>query len=145
MYRFAIPLGVGLIIQCIKICVDVANHKTFHRKNLWSAWGFPSVHSAVSSSVTTLIGLQTGIESLEFAMAFSFSFLFWYDAMNVRYESGKHAHYINTMRHELQNMLSFQKHFHMLKERIGHTPLEVGAGIVSGCILTTLTRLFLLG
>ena len=43
--------------------------------------------------------------SLMFAIVFAFSLLFAYDAMNLRYEAGQHAHYINDLRFELQNVL----------------------------------------
>ncbi|USN56125.1 MAG: divergent PAP2 family protein [Candidatus Peribacteria bacterium] len=66
-----------------------------------SAGGFPSVHSGIAASITTLMYLQYGHESAAFVMAFCFSFLFWYDAANVRYEAGQHASYLNQLNKEL--------------------------------------------
>jgi acid phosphatase family membrane protein YuiD len=54
--------------------------------------------------------------------------------MNLRYEAGQHAQYINSMRFELQNVL--QKKEWPLKERIGHTPWEVLGGIIFWSVLT---------
>jgi acid phosphatase family membrane protein YuiD len=54
--------------------------------------------------------------------------------MNLRYEAGQHAQYINSMRFELQNVL--QKKEWPLKERIGHTPWEVVWGIIVWSLLT---------
>jgi acid phosphatase family membrane protein YuiD len=45
--------------------------------------------------------LQYGHESAAFVIAFCFSFLFWYDAANVRYEAGQHASYLNQLNKEL--------------------------------------------
>jgi acid phosphatase family membrane protein YuiD len=45
--------------------------------------------------------------------------------MNVRYEAGKHAHYINNIRTELKEVLNAHEKLHFLKERLGHTPTEV--------------------
>jgi hypothetical protein len=71
-----------------------------------------------------LVWMQYGFNSVFFAVAFAFSVLFAYDAMNLRYETGQHAHYINDMRTELESILQ-KKQKSPLKERIGHTPLEV--------------------
>lgn len=46
--------------------------------------------------------LETGFDSVLFAVAVAFSILFAYDAMNLRYEAGQHAHYINDLRIDLQ-------------------------------------------
>ncbi|MEI8091861.1 MAG: divergent PAP2 family protein [bacterium] len=51
-----------------------------------------------------------------FAVVAAFSLLFAYDAMNIRYEAGQHAHYINDLRTELEGVL--QKKEVRLKERI---------------------------
>ncbi|NOZ43910.1 MAG: divergent PAP2 family protein [bacterium] len=73
-----------------------------------------------------------------FAVVLVFSFLFIYDAMNLRYEAGKHARYLNSLRVELQDMLQKEKVHKYLKERLGHTPLEVIAGIFLGIFFTAL-------
>ena len=81
-----------------------------------------------------LVWLQQGFGSVTFAVTFAFAVLFAYDAMNLRYEAGQHAQYINNLRFELQNVLV--KKEHALKERIGHTPFEVAGGIVFASVLT---------
>ena len=62
--------------------------------------------------------LQYGFDSIYFAIAFAFGLLFAYDAMNLRYEAGQHARYINTMRNELQSVLINTPTNPQLKERI---------------------------
>ena len=79
--------------------------------------------------------LEYGVDSMFFMIAFSFALLFAYDAMNLRYEAGQHAHYINDLRSELQGVLHQAKK-RPLKERIGHTPIEVVGGLLFGSILT---------
>ncbi len=131
-YPFLIPLIVACVVQIIKLLIDSRKSKTFSRDQMWTAGGFPSVHSAITSSLLTVIYLQEGlVHSIDFALACSFAFLFRYDAMNVRYETGKHAKYLNDLKHELHNVLAqHDKDFSQLKERIGHTPFEVAGGIV---------------
>lgn len=62
--------------------------------------------------------LEYGFDSIYFAIAFAFGLLFAYDAMNLRYEAGQHARYINTMRNELQGVLDKSISKPQLKERI---------------------------
>ena len=81
--------------------------------------------------------LHDGIFSITFAVAVTFSLLFAYDAMNVRYQTGMHAEYLNDLRKDLQdNFLMKGKRRTKLKERLGHTPIEVLGGILFGVILT---------
>ncbi len=143
IYAFLVPLIVWAAIQIIKIIIDTISLKTFHRKRFRWAGGFPSVHSWLTSSIVTIVGLTRWIGSIEFMIVSGFSFLFWYDAMHVRYEAGKHAHQINSIRHDLKNVLTIHQWFQMLKERIWHTPLEVIAGIIWWIVCTLLARQFI--
>jgi len=131
----AIPLVVGFIIQLLKVIIDFSIEKKLHIHYLRRAWGFPSVHSWISSSLTTLIGFTQWINTPEFAIALIFSLLFWYDAINVRYEAWKHAKFINYISNELNAVLGLE-HDPSLKERLWHTFLEVVWGIVIGFLLT---------
>lgn len=82
------------------------------------------------------MALHYGIESPEFAITFAFSFLFWYDAINVRYEAGQHASYINRISEELDDIFALDGKVTLLKERLGHTFIEVAWGIATGVSLT---------
>ncbi|MBP6910923.1 divergent PAP2 family protein [Patescibacteria group bacterium] len=111
---------MAILIQSIKIIVDffAEGRKRLKLNYLRRAGGFPSVHSGISSSITTLMGLTYGIESAYFAIALCFSFLFRYDAMNVRYEAGKHAQYINEIKEELKSFSFIDYKLNDLKERL---------------------------
>lgn len=135
MYPIFLVIIVWCIIQFTKVIIDIIRYKRIYTGHIFASGGFPSFHSGLASSVTMLVRLQYGFGSVFFAVAFAFSVLFAYDAMNLRYETGQHAHYINDLRTELQTIL--QKKAHLpLKERIGHTPREVAGWIVFGTILT---------
>lgn len=135
---FVIPIVVAIIIQSIKIIVDffAEGRKKLKIDYLWRAGWFPSVHSGISSSLTTLMWLTYGIQSAQFAVALCFSILFWYDAMNVRYEAGKHAQYINEIKEELKSFSFIDYKLNDLKERLGHTLVEVIGGIFVGSAIT---------
>jgi len=135
MYPIFIVVIVGCIIQIVKVIIDLIRYKRFYIWHIFASGGFPSFHSGLASSVTALVRLEYGFGSTFFAVAFAFSVLFAYDAMNLRYETGQHAHYINDLRLELQTILQ-KKEKGLLKERIGHTPLEVAWWIIFGSILT---------
>lgn len=141
---FMIPLAVWAVIQWIKLLIDLKIKKKLSYRSIWSAWWFPSVHSGIAASITTLMLLLYGRESAEFAIAFSFSFLFWYDAANVRYEAGQHATFLNQITQELKELNAFIFHEQdldrgmLLKERLWHTVTEVIWGIIFGTVLTWL-------
>jgi acid phosphatase family membrane protein YuiD len=90
--------------------------------------------------------LHDGMGSVTFAIAVTFSLLFAYDAMNVRFQTGKHAEFLNTLRKDFPKTLqdnnmeaprgiSAYKKI-KLRERLGHTPFEVFGGILFGIVLT---------
>ncbi len=135
MYPIILVIIVGCIIQITKVIIDIIRYKRIYTGHIFASGGFPSFHSGLASSVTMLVRLQYGFDSVLFAVAFAFSVLFAYDAMNLRYETWQHAHYINDLRSELETILQ-KKGKTPLKERIGHTPLEVAWGIVFWSVLT---------
>ena len=132
-----IVLLVGVIIQFIKIIIDSIVEKRICFDHIFISGWFPSFHTWVATSVTILALLIDGIWSISFAAALTFSMLFAYDAMNVRYQTWKHAEYLNAIRRDLQeNFLMSQQKKSKLKERLWHTPIEVMWGFVFWVILT---------
>lgn len=132
-----IVLLVGVIIQFIKIIIDSIVEKRICFDHIFISGGFPSFHTWVATSVTILALLIDGIRSITFAIALTFSMLFAYDAMNVRYQTWKHAEYLNAIRRDLQeNFLMSQPKKSKLKERLWHTPREVMWGFIFWVILT---------
>ncbi len=137
VYYFLIPIFVGWTIQLLKIIIDYFNERKFRVDSLWRAGWFPSVHSWVSSSIACLMFLKFWINSPEFAIAFTFAFLFWYDSMNIRYEAWKHAKYLNKISSQLSTVLEFwDNKYILLKERLWHTLYEVLWWIFLWTILT---------
>jgi len=139
VYYFLIPFIIGALIQGIKVVIDTIDKKKFDICYLRWSWGFPSVHSGVSSSLITLCFLIEGPESITFAIALTFGFFLRYDAVNLRYETGKHAHQINSIQDKIEKKSTYR--FQQLKERIGHTPREVLGGII---VWSTGTRIIFL-
>lgn len=97
--------------------------------------GLPSNHSAIVSSMATLIALKEGIGHPAFGVAITLAFIVMLDANSLRRQVGKHAVAINKL---AVGVLDHQS----LRERIGHTRLEIVAGIAVGiAVAAAVTRL----
>ena len=81
---------------------------------LFRSGGMPSSHSAFVTSLLIVVGWKAGPESIEFAIAFVFACLVWYDAVSSRHAIGEQAKILNRL----------QKWEH-LTERLGHSFKEV--------------------
>ena len=96
----------------------------------------PSSHSAVVTSLATLIGKYNGVDSPIFALALIVAFVVMYDATGVRRAAGKQATLLNKIV-ETPGLSGLEVH-ERLVEVLGHTPIQVfvGAfiGIIVGCI-----------
>jgi len=136
--KFLVPIAVWCIIQIVKVIIDLIAAKRLQWSSLRSAWWFPSVHSGIAASITTVMWFEHGIDSTAFALAFCFSFLFRYDAANVRYEAGQHAKFLKKIGEELWGILDIGMHTPLLKERLGHTFIEVVWGVFIWAWLTVL-------
>ncbi|MDV2469324.1 divergent PAP2 family protein [Acinetobacter chinensis] len=92
--------------------------------------GMPSNHSAIVSSMASLIAFKEGINSPAFGVALTLAFIVMLDANSLRKQIGEHAVAIN----QLDNYQTIN-----LRERIGHTKLEICMGVLLGtCIGYTL-------
>ena len=137
-YRFlVVPILVWIAIQSFKVMYDLAVTKKFNFKRIMGAGGMPSSHSAVVTSLATLVGKEYGVNSAMFAITLIFAFVVMYDACGVRRAAGKQAKVLNDIVNTpgLSNLQVREK----LQEALGHTPAQVfvGAliGIVAGMIL----------
>jgi acid phosphatase family membrane protein YuiD len=133
---FFLVLLVGFAIQFLKVIIDSVVYKDFLFSHFFAAWWFPSFHTGLSSSISMFVLLEYGIDSVLFAVVFCFSLLFAYDAMNIRFQTGQHAYFINKIRVQLQETLFKEKQKTVLKERTWHTPFEVFGWFFIGSILT---------
>jgi hypothetical protein len=81
------------------------------------------------------IGLFSGFNHPAFAIAVAVTMIVIYDAAGVRREAGYHAVMINRLIDEYLNSPKINQK--KLKEVIGHTPLEVVGGVLSGLMSST--------
>ncbi len=140
MNPFFLVFFVGFFVQWLKVVIDLFKYRKFRFHHFFSSGGFPSFHTGLSSSVTMLVLLEYGFDSILFVVVAAFALLFAYDAMNLRFQTGQHAHLINKLRIEIQWLFS-KDHKDIswkLRERLWHTPLEVLWGFLIWSLLTYL-------
>ena len=127
-----IPVFMWISIQTFKVLTDLVKTGKFNFKRILGAGGMPSSHSAVVTSVATLIGRYEGTDTPIFALSVIFACVVMYDAAGVRRAAGKQAKLLNKLV-ETKGLNGVQVQ-EKLVEVLGHTPLQVFVGAVLGII-----------
>lgn len=86
--------------------------------------GLPSNHAAIVSSAAALVTMREGIDHPAVAVAMALALVVIFDATSLRRQIGRHA--------EAINRLDRRPGQTSLRERMGHTALEIGAGVGVG-------------
>ena len=118
------PFAAWLVAGVLKFAVNSikAGKPAF---GLIGYGGLPSNHSAIVSSMAALIAFKESIGHPAFGVALTLAFIVMLDASSLRRQVGRHAASINR--------LAADKAGHaLLRERMGHTRVEILAGIVVG-------------
>jgi acid phosphatase family membrane protein YuiD len=129
-YKYVVtPILAWLVAGTVKFIV---NYVRFRKEavNLIGNGGFPSTHTTVISSTVFFIGLSEGIAAPIFGLGIAVLMITIFDAMGLRRAVGKQASRIN------QYMGS--EAATLLRERQGHTPVEVLGGLMVGFLLAFL-------
>ena len=135
-------LAAWFSAQIVKYLIDGLRHQGWSPRHLlFGSGGMPSSHTAFVTALATMAGMQEGFDSLSFAICFVFCFIVMTDAIGVRRETGRQGSAINmlmdwfTLEHD-----SADDDNKDLKERMGHTPLEVLIGAIWGVVCALLFR-----
>lgn len=118
------------IAQCIKVFRGVIKEKRFNFKWFIGTGGMPSSHAAGATALAASIGIQEGVGSPAFVIAGVFAIVVIFDAQGVRRATGKQAEILNKMLDDIYWKKEIQQD--RLKELIGHTPIQVIAGLLIG-------------
>lgn len=97
--------------------------------------GLPSNHSAIVSSMAALIAFKEGFSHPAFGVSITLAFIVMLDANSLRREVGKHAVAIN----DLAPATDMRP---KLRERMGHTRVEIVAGVLVGIVVAAFIHLF---
>lgn len=120
------------IAQGTKVLLEILIKGKSSWDTVFGTGGMPSSHSAFVMAIAASIGVLYGGRSPLFALAAGFALVVMYDAFNVRRAAGEHAKHINQMWEELREELQSVPAMELLKESLGHTPLQVIVGAVLG-------------
>jgi hypothetical protein len=118
------PVLTWMVVGPIKFLITSVRQRRW-AFNLVGNGGFPSNHSAVVTSMATLIALREGMGHPAFGVACTLAFVVMIDANSLRQHVGRQAAAINR--------LSAKDGAHQrLRERMGHTLVEIAGGIATG-------------
>lgn len=121
--------------QVIKTIIHAFINKKIVWERLVGDGGMPSGHSATVTALATMSLLVYGPGSFQFAAAALFAIVVCHDAMGVRREAGKQAVVLNELIKSFEDVLTSKALPEVkLKEFVGHTPVQVVAGILIGSI-----------
>jgi acid phosphatase family membrane protein YuiD len=121
------PLITWITVGPIKFLINSIRARRW-AFNLVGNGGFPSNHSAVVSSMATLIALREGIGHPAFGVAVTLCFIVIIDANSLRQHVGRQAAAINRLAGEAAGHT-------WLRERMGHTVVEIIGGLCTGMLV----------
>jgi hypothetical protein len=122
------PFLAWLIAGCSKFAINCLCERRL-AFDLIGYGGLPSNHSAITGSMVALIALKEGIDTPAFGVAVTLTYIVILDAGSLRRQIGLHAGAINALT---------PQNSRKLRERMGHSPLEIAAGLVVGALSAAL-------
>ncbi len=118
------------IAQTVKVVVGVVKERRFNFKWFVGTGGMPSSHAAGVTAMATSVGLYEGTGTAIFGVTLMFTVVVICDAQGVRRATGQQAEILNRIMEDIYWKKKIQEN--RLKELIGHTPIQVIAGIFLG-------------
>ena len=146
-YNF--PLWASLLsiffAQFVKVPIQFIATRKINWSLITSTGGMPSSHSGAVTALATGIAIENGLDSTTFAIAAIFSIIVMFDATGVRRHAGEQATVLNQLVDDFNKFVSEAKEWPKkkenekrkeLKELLGHKPIEVFFGGLTGILLT---------
>lgn len=129
-------LMAWVIAQIIKVTIGVIRDRRFDFRWFVGTGGMPSSHTAGAAALASSVGLEAGFNSVYFALAATFAIVVMFDAQGVRRATGKQARILN----KVMDDIYWRRKIHedKLRELVGHTPVEVFAGMLLGVTIALL-------
>ena len=131
---FLVSVSSWFAAQFLKTVIYAIENKKWDWSRLFGDGGMPSGHSATVTSLATLSALTCGTDSFQFAVTAILAIIVCHDAMGVRLETGKQAVKINELLEVFELLHPNKISEANLKEFVGHTPIQVIAGILLGIL-----------
>jgi hypothetical protein len=128
----------GVAAQALKPFVDALQKRGFNVLRILDTGGMPSSHTAVVTTLTTGVAYYQGVSSPLFGVSLIMSLYFIFEATGLRQEVGHQARVLNEVVERLKVKGSHHVEPEVLRELIGHTWIEVFAGLCLGFIVALL-------
>src|SRR5690625_220450 len=155
IFFFNFPLIAALIAigfaQFIKVPIHLIFAREFAPGLIFGTGSMPSSHSAAVSALTTAIGITEGVTTPIYAAAFVFSIIIMFDATGIRREAGEHAVILNQLVRDFKKIVEEASDWSQkeeyekiaeLKTLLGHKPIEVFVGSLTGIGIAFLLNIF---
>lgn len=152
---FNFPLMAAISAILFAQFIKVPIHYIIYRKMDWSlltsTGGMPSSHSAAVVALVVAVAIETGIDSPVFAVATMFAIITMFDATGVRWQAGKQAVVLNQLVADFNLLVEQVKNWQkqeeqqkqsQLKELLGHKPIEVFFGALTGALIAFILHYF---
>ncbi|EEH53867.1 uncharacterized protein MICPUCDRAFT_35562 [Micromonas pusilla CCMP1545] len=123
------------VAQFLKPFAEWARTRRARPSLALASGGFPSSHSALVAALAAGTGCQVGLADPGFGCAVVLALVVMYDAMGVRRQAGRHAAAINSLVSGLPSDFARAIQEKPLREHIGHTPVQVLAGMGLGVFI----------
>lgn len=133
--------------QFVKIPIHFLVSKKVDFALFTSTGGMPSSHSAAVTALTTAVAFEEGLDSTMFGISAIFAVIVMFDATGVRFQAGQQAIIINQLRADLHHFLEQTKDWQKKKEEekieelktlLGHKPIEVFMGALTGVAISVI-------
>ena len=125
-------ISAWAVAQVVKTILYAVINGKLDWERLFGDGGMPSGHSATVSSLAVFCALMHGTDSHEFAVSAILAIIVCHDAMGVRLETGKQALVLKELLKSFEALTTDELPEVKLKEFVGHTPVQVMAGILIG-------------
>ncbi|AKI93372.1 MULTISPECIES: divergent PAP2 family protein [Bacillus] len=144
-------LAAIIFAQVIKVPIQFIVSRKLDWSLVTSTGGMPSSHSAAVTALSTGVALEHGLGSSLFAVSAIFAVITMFDATGVRRHAGEQATVINRLVIDFNRFVNEAKDFpkaeekekqKKLKELLGHQPIEVFFGGLTGILLTLVLAYF---
>lgn len=138
-------LAAIFFAQFVKVPIQFIATRKWNWSLLTSTGGMPSSHSAAVTALSTGVALNHGLESSIFAISAVFAIITMFDATGVRRHAGEQATVLNKLVVDFNKFVeeakvwpkkAEQEKQKQLKELLGHQPIEVFFGGLTGILLT---------
>jgi acid phosphatase family membrane protein YuiD len=130
---FIISTAIAWFVsQLAKLLIHWAIYKEFDLKRFVGDGGMPSGHSATVTALATYAALALGPGSFEFAVCGILAVIVCHDATGVRMETQKQGRLLQDLVDAFEALHDKDLPEVKLKRFVGHTPIQVLAGIILG-------------